>query len=110
MNHWIISLGFVLSGCLSLRWKNLQAIRARCWKMVLPHSYSQPAEPGNGGLKGKRGSKPIGLSLFDLDSDLGEEVNVADVNPNVVKEIQTLARAAREDLGDGKRKGQGARR
>lgn len=90
--------------------RNLQAVRSGKWKMVLPHKYSQPSVPGNGGLNGKRGSRPIGLSLFDLQSDVSEKVNVADANPNVVRELQVLAEVAREDLGDGKRVGQGTRR
>ena len=77
--------------------------------MVLPHNYSQPAEPGKGGLNGKHGSQPIGLSLFDLDSDVSEKVNVADANSEVVEKLQALAETAREDLGDGKRVGRGTR-
>ncbi len=90
--------------------RNLQAVRTGQWKLLLPHSYSHPAKPGTGGMNGKGGSRPIGLSLFDLQSDVGEMVNVADANPDVVRKLQALAELAREDLGDGKRAGQGVRR
>ena len=61
-------------------------------------------------MNGKRGSKPIELSLFDLESDVGEKTNLADSNSDIVKRLQLLAEWAREDLGDGKRVGNGARR
>ena len=90
--------------------RNLRAVRSGKWKLVLPHNYSQPAEPGRGGLNGNRGNKPIELSLFDLESDVGETTNLADSNSDIVKRLQWLAEQAREDLGDGKRVGNGARR
>ena len=53
----------------------------------------------------------IGLELFDLKNDVGEETNVADKNPEVVARLQKLAEVARGDLGDQltKRRGIGVR-
>ena len=51
----------------------------------MPSSYSQGT---------------IGTELFDLKSDIGETTNVADQYPDVVKRLQALAQAARDDLGD----------
>jgi arylsulfatase A len=90
--------------------RNLQAVRTGHWKLVLPHKFTKPAEPGTGGKNGKGGNQPIGLSLFDLQSDVAESVNVAADHPDVVAQLQELAEQARDDLGDGKRAGSGVRR
>lgn len=38
--------------------------------------------------------------LVDLDSDIGEEMNVAEMHPDVVNRLLILAEEMREDLGD----------
>ena len=80
----------------------LQAVRMGNWKLHFPHGYRTMA-----GRKGGTGGKPtaysqakIELSLFDLSSDIGEETNVADKHPEVVKQIQDLADKMRAELGD----------
>jgi arylsulfatase A len=80
----------------------LQAIRNARWKLHFPHTYRTMAgKPG-----GKDGSpapysqSKIGLELFDLDNDPGEHTNVAGQHPEVVTQLQQLADAARQDLGD----------
>jgi arylsulfatase A len=90
--------------------RNLQAVRSDKWKLVFPHQFTKPAEPGTGGKNGKGGKQPIGLSLFDLQSDVAESVNVAADHPDMVAQLQWLAEQARNDLGDGKRQGGGVRR
>jgi arylsulfatase A len=70
----------------------LQAIRRGSWK--LHFGTAAPAKE-----KGKAGQRPVGLALFNLDSDLGETTNVAEANPEVVKELQALAAAMDADLG-----------
>jgi arylsulfatase A len=37
--------------------------------------------------------------LVNLESDIGESKNVADANPDVVKRLQALADAMKDDLG-----------
>ena len=53
----------------------------------------------------------IGLSLFDLENDVGETTNVADQHPEVVARLKRFAEEARLDLGDGlaRRSGNGIR-
>ena len=51
----------------------------------------------------------IGLSLFDLENDIGETTDVKDDHPDVIAEMQRLGEAMRAELGDGKRKGAGVR-
>lgn len=112
----------------------LQAVRSGNWKLHLPHEYLSPAQPiGKNGkpanfenlkpesmqLSGLRGIasrhgyvvKPIDLTLYDLEQDVGETTNVAAQHPDVVQRLQQLAEAARADLGDSltKRIGSGLR-
>jgi arylsulfatase A-like enzyme len=70
----------------------LQAIRRGSWK--LHFGTAAPVKE-----KGKAGQRPVGLALFNLGSDLGEKTNVAEANPEVVKELQALAAAMDADLG-----------
>ena len=80
----------------------LQAVRAGKWKLHLPHRYRSytGVVAGNDGQPGPYAAGETGLELYDLESDVGESVNVAEKHPDVVKHLQTLAQKAREDLGD----------
>jgi arylsulfatase A-like enzyme len=78
----------------------LHAVRSGTWKLHLPHPYQSLEAPGSDGTPGKYVRKEIELSLFDLEKDPGESVNVADQNPVVVKRLLEHAERAREDLGD----------
>ena len=51
----------------------------------------------------------IGLSLFDLENDIGETTNVKDKYPDIVKKMQALGQKMLKDLGDNKIKGSGNR-
>jgi arylsulfatase A len=90
---------------------NLEAIRSGKWKLHFPHGYRTLAgrPGGTGGIPTKYESAKINLALFDLENDIGEQHNVADQNPDVVKRLQQLADAMRQDLGDGKMEGKGRR-
>lgn len=81
---------------------HLQAIRSGRWKLHFPHNFRtlHGARGGTGGIPVKYGSSQIGLSLFDLESDIGETKNVAAENPEVVARLQKLADQARAELGD----------
>jgi arylsulfatase A len=99
-------------GPLFFYWLNdLHAVRSGKWKLHLPHPYSSLDTPGKDGKPGKLVQKRIELALFDLDNDPRETRDVAEQNPEVVKQLQALAEQAREDLGDGltKRPGKGKR-
>jgi len=79
----------------------LQAVRSGKWKLHLP------LKP-----KKRHWGKPepeAVLQLFDLEADMGEQNNVADRHPDVVKRLTTLAEKAREDLGDTDRPGRNQR-
>jgi len=90
----------------------LEAVRSGRWKLHLPHSYHTL-----GGRKGGTGGKPvkyeqvkIGLALFDLKKDVGEQHDVSAEHPDVVRRLLNLADEMREDLGDSAKKMTGKNR
>jgi len=89
--------------------RNLQAVRSRKWKLVFPHTYGHPSQPGKDGRPGTRGKLKIELSLFDLETDVSETTNVAAKHPTIVAKLLALAEKARQDLGDGKLIGKNVR-
>ena len=81
---------------------HLNAVRRDRWKLVFPHEYGSydPDEPGRGGVPGPYVRASCGLELYDLDEDPGETADVSSRHPDVVRELQLLARQARDVLGD----------
>ena len=61
---------------------NLEAVRCGRWKL---HVW-----------KGEE----VVCELYDLDTDLAETVNVAEDNPEIVRDLQARADACRADIGD----------
>ena len=92
--------------------KQLQAIRMGKWKLHFPHNYRTMAgKPGGkGGIPTKYSQSKIGLSLFDLDKDIGETTDVKEKHPEVVAKMKKLGEAMRTELGDNRRKGGGQRK
>lgn len=91
--------------------RQLQAVRSGKWKLHFPHGYRTMAgKPGGtGGIPTKYSQSKIGLSLFDLDADIGESKNVADEHPDVVRRLQALGDEMRAELGDNGKQGTGVR-
>ncbi|AWM40795.1 Arylsulfatase [Gemmata obscuriglobus] len=92
----------------------LQAVRTRAWKLVLPHTYrtmqGQPA--GKDGTPGRYKQVKIEKpELYHVSQDPGETQNVAAANPKIVTQLLELAEKARMELGDSltKRTGTGTR-
>jgi arylsulfatase A-like enzyme len=93
-------------------WENeLHAIRSGRWKLHFAHSYHQPDPRGAGGAPGQMKQPRMPPALFDLQTDIGETRDVAARHPDVVHRLETLAEAARAELGDSltKRTGRGVR-
>ncbi|MGB0291781.1 MAG: sulfatase family protein [Luteolibacter sp.] len=82
----------------------LQAVRSGKWKLHLPGHRLWPQfakEEDMGPI-----SKPM---LYDLEAEIDEQTNLAEANPEVVKNLMVLAEEARNDVGDHNRMGAGAR-
>jgi len=86
----------------------LMAVRGGKWKLMFAQGYNSP-EGGEGGMPGKGVRKELELSLFDLESDIGETTNLAGKHPEVVKRLEAAAERMRADLGDGSQAGTGRR-
>jgi arylsulfatase A len=90
----------------------LEAVRSGKWKLHLPHGYRTLAgrPGGTGGIPAKYEQATIGVALFDLENDIGEQHNVADQHPDVVERLTRMADRMRNDLGDSLQKVAGAGR
>lgn len=63
------------------------------WKLHLPHNFRVVAEAGSDGRAGKYVQESIELSLFDLDNDPMESINVIEKYPEVAERLLKLANA-----------------
>ena len=80
----------------------LQAVRLGKWKLRLPLT------PEIAGWTGQP-KENTEARLYDLEADIGEKNNVASEHPDVVAKLTALVEKARNDIGDYKHKGAGAR-
>jgi arylsulfatase A len=84
--------------------RQLQAVQSGKWKLHFPHNHRhQSGAPGNDGFRAGETTAYIGLSLYNLETDPGERVNLSHEYPDVVKRLSQLAEKARRELGDGLR-------
>ncbi len=91
----------------------LRAVRSGKWKLMLAHT-----EPVEASIAVKWGShiakadakRITKVQLYDLDSDIGEENDVAVDHPKIVTELMKLAQWAQQDIGDHDQFGVNARR
>ena len=61
------------------------------WKLHVPHPYNTVIEPGNDGKAGKLRTAQIDTSLFHLESDAMESVDVSGRFPEVLARMQGFA-------------------
>ena len=81
----------------------LQGIRYGKWKLYYPHRYRTL-----NGRKGGENGFPVDyeyntfdeIALYDLSKDISETTNVAEGNPEIVAQIQSLGHKMRLELGD----------
>ena len=89
---------------------HLQAVRSGKWKLHLPRPAKPPwAPPWAWHIKPEDVIKIPKPMLFDLEADIGEKMDVADKNPEVVARLLKLANWARGDIGDYNVAGKNAR-
>lgn len=83
---------------------NLKAIRKGKWKLVFPaetETYEAPATIGGDRYPGKYATVKVPLALYNLAIDPGEDRDVKDQYPEIVKQLQEVADKYRRMLGDG---------
>jgi arylsulfatase A len=68
------------------------------WKLHVPHTYRTLVETGNNGKPGKFRQARIGLSLFDMEKDPFETINVIDQYPEVATRLKTYAEQHRKEF------------
>lgn len=61
------------------------------WKLHLPHTYATLVKAGKNGAAGKYQQEQIGLSLFDMQNDPYEKVNVINEYPQVAAKMKKYA-------------------
>ena len=83
----------------------LQAVRAGKWKLHFPHGYRTMAgrPGGKGGIPTNYSQAKIGLSLFDLEKDIGETTDLKDRHPNIMEDLSNLGKAFHANLQKTKR-------
>jgi arylsulfatase len=92
---------------------NLEAVQDGHWKLVFPHKGRTYVgfEPGKDGKPGGANeNSEVAAGLFDLRRDPGEQYNVIEFYPEIVKKLENIASEAREDLGDDLTNNQGKNR
>ncbi len=95
------------------RKNSLEAVRQGDWKLVFAHPGRTYIgfKPGADGFPGGTNENfPHEEALYDLRRDPGERFDVKVYYPEIVSELQKLADAAREDLGDDLQKAPGKNR
>ncbi|WP_395743538.1 sulfatase [Prosthecobacter sp.] len=92
----------------------LESVRTREWKLVLPHNYRTLGghKPGMDGWPGEYMKQPVTEpELYSMVSDTEEKHNVAAEHPDLVKKMLEQAEQCLAELGDTtlNRKGTGVR-
>jgi arylsulfatase A len=90
----------------------LEAVRSGPWKLHFPHEYRTLGDSprATGGIPAKYKQTKTDLALYNLETDIGEQHNVAAQHPDIVERLQRLADAMRQDLGDSMKKMDGTGR
>lgn len=79
----------------------LRAMRIGPWKLQLPHEDRlMSGAPGRDGGRGGEVNANVGLTLYNLETDPAERVDVASQNPAVVERILGKVIKVRRSLGD----------
>lgn len=61
------------------------------WKLHVPHNYRTLVEGGKNGAAGKYKQDRIELSLFDMENDPYEQVNVIEKYPQIASKLKKIA-------------------
>lgn len=91
--------------------QTLTGVRQGPWKLQLPHSARtyEGHTPGWDGIPGTTGTLKVELGLYNLETDIGETINLVKERPDIVERLQRIVADARADLGDTGAPGPGVR-
>ena len=81
----------------------LESVRTREWKLIVPHSYRTLGgrKPGMDGWPAEYQKQPVlEPELYDMRSDIEEKHNVAAQHADLVHRMLDMAEQCRIDLGD----------
>ena len=81
----------------------LESMRYGKWKLHLPHQVKTVTRVGGGGFRGDYGEGHIDWSLYDLDADPGENVNLIDLHPEMAAKLKEMAAAFSSELQSDKK-------
>lgn len=92
----------------------LESVRTREWKLIVPHSYRTLGgrKPGMDGWPAEYQKQPVlEPELYSMTNDIEEQHNVAAQHADLVRKMLDMAEQCRADLGDTtlNRKGAGVR-
>jgi arylsulfatase A-like enzyme len=82
---------------------DIQAVRQGKWKLHRPHYYQSVTDPGTDGRIGRVKQRRTSWALFNLEEDIGERINVADLHPEVVNQLKLLMIEFESHISDSKR-------
>lgn len=85
--------------------RTLNAVRWDQWKLVFPHKVSSNigSVPGKDGWPGTMNETYTEGGLYDLRRDPGEQYDMREWHPDIVKQMEELAEKVRVELGDAQR-------
>jgi arylsulfatase A-like enzyme len=81
----------------------LESVRYGKWKLHLPHDVRTVTRAGSAGFRGDYGEARIDWSLYDLDTDPAESVNLVDRHPEIAEKLKKMAATFSRDLNRGKK-------
>ncbi len=78
---------------------DLHAVRSGKWSLHFPHEYrSLKGEPGKDGIPGPYVQKKTGFALYDLESDIGQKVDVKDRYPEIVEKLKAFGESYDKEI------------
>ena len=77
--------------------KQLQAVRQGPWKLAIALQKEHNLAKGEAAPQKPR--RPFVPTLYNLDTDIGEKVDVAAEHPDIVKRLNELTQEMDKDLG-----------
>jgi arylsulfatase A-like enzyme len=82
---------------------DVQAVRKGNWKLHIAHKYRHVLKAGMNGERGETVQAEIGMALYNLADDVGEQNNLAMDYPEKVEELKKILQEFKTDLDNNSR-------